>query len=86
MTLDPVDRHRPDDRPVRHHLPGVTSWLPAPQETCTATYTTTQADVNAGQIVNTGTATGTPPPGIRTSATRTLRRCRALQTPNVTIC
>ena len=32
-------------------------------ETCTATYTTTQADVDSGRITNTGTATGTPPTG-----------------------
>ena len=36
---------------------------PAAAETCTATYTTTQADVDAGGITNTGTATGTPPAG-----------------------
>ncbi len=34
----------------------------APGDTtqCSATYTVTQADVDAGQIDNTGTATGTP--------------------------
>ena len=34
-------------------------------ETCTATYTTTQTDVDHGPITNTGTASGTPPPDIR---------------------
>ena len=37
-------------------------------QTCTATYTTTQADVHAGSITNTGTATGTPPSGPDVSA------------------
>ena len=60
VTLDPVV--------VSDPMPGLspiscpdTSLLPGTQETCTATYTTTQADVDAGSINNTGTATGTPP-------------------------
>ena len=36
---------------------------PGESITCTATYTATQADVNAGQILNTATTTGTPPTG-----------------------
>jgi uncharacterized repeat protein (TIGR01451 family) len=33
---------------------------PGKSEVCTATYTTTQADVDAGRIINTATAAGTP--------------------------
>ncbi len=43
---------------------GAASLAPAAQVTCTATYTVTQADVDAGRLSNTATARGTPPPGV----------------------
>jgi len=39
------------------------SLAPGDQVTCTADYVVTQADVDAGKIENTATATGTPPSG-----------------------
>ena len=44
---EPGRGHRPDGRPVGHHLPGHLAG-PDGTETCTATYTTTQADLDAG--------------------------------------
>ena len=41
--------------------PAAASMDPSDQVTCTATYVLTQADINAGQLTNTATATGTAP-------------------------
>ena len=57
---------------------------PAATETCTATYTTTQANVDAGGIHNTGTATGTPPTGPDVTAKCSLF-IRAHQHPSIGI-
>ena len=62
LTLNPVKVTDPmaDLSPISCPL---TTLAPNGSETCTATYTTTQADVDRGSITNTGTATGNPPSG-----------------------
>ena len=57
---------------------------PTASETCTATYTTTQADVDAGLIINTGTASGTFQTGPAVTATSTLT-IPAIDTPALTL-
>ena len=49
----------------------VTTLQPTASTTCVKTYTLTQADVDAGQVVNNATATGTPPTGAPVTGTDT---------------
>ena len=49
----------------------VATLVPAGTTTCTATYTVTQGDVDAGSIANTANATGTPPIGAAVTAVDT---------------
>ena len=83
VTLDPVVVSDPMSGLSTIDCPD-TSLAPQGTETCTATYTSTGADVEAGSIDNTGTATGTPPVGEDVSATSSVS-IPAVQTPALSV-
>jgi uncharacterized repeat protein (TIGR01451 family) len=62
----------------------VPSLAPGTQTTCTATYTLTQADVDAGAVADTGNVAGTPPAGPAVTADSTIT-IPAAQDPALTV-
>jgi uncharacterized repeat protein (TIGR01451 family) len=83
VTLDPVTVTDPMAGLSPISCPA-TSLAPWVSETCTATYTTTQSDVDHGSLENTGTATGTPPSGPTVTAQSSV--CiPAVQTPSISV-
>ena len=83
VTLDPVTVTDPmvGLSPISCPATSLAPWV---SETCTATYTTTQADVDRGSLENTGTATGTPPSGPPVTAQSSV--CiPAVQTPSISV-
>jgi uncharacterized repeat protein (TIGR01451 family) len=63
----------------------VTTAAPGDQIHCTATYTVTQADVDAGELTNTAVATGTPPTGSPVNSLPSTVMVPAVQTPSLTV-
>ncbi|MEJ2791568.1 MULTISPECIES: isopeptide-forming domain-containing fimbrial protein, partial [unclassified Pseudoxanthomonas] len=63
----------------------VTTLAPTESTTCTATYTVTQQDIDAGSITNTATASGTNPAGGTTTSPADSATVTSTATPNVSV-
>ncbi|WP_345303538.1 beta strand repeat-containing protein, partial [Lysobacter hankyongensis] len=63
----------------------VTTLAPGASTTCTGTHTITQAEVNAGVVNNSATATGTPPGGGTTTSPPDTTSTPIAQTPALTV-
>ncbi|MEU8386431.1 hypothetical protein [Streptosporangium sp. NPDC048865] len=63
----------------------VTTLAPRASTTCTGTYTVAQADIDAGSVVNTAVASGTPPEGPAIRSAPSTATVTATQDPRLTL-
>ncbi len=63
----------------------VTTLAPGQSTTCTGTYTTTQADLDSGSVVNTATASGTPPTGPAITSDPSTATVTVVQAPSLAL-
>ena len=71
--------------PVASCPAGASSLAPAASVTCTATYTVTQADMDAGQVKNTATATGISPAGQPITSAPSSATVSGVRAPAITV-
>ncbi|WP_344051080.1 beta strand repeat-containing protein [Planotetraspora silvatica] len=64
---------------------GVTTLAPQESTMCTGDYTVIQADIDAGSIVNTATASGTPPTGTAITSNASTATVTATADPSLTL-